>query len=176
LYICSHAQKNKIIMDTKTIFLLRHGKADWDLAAAKDIDREVLLEGINRTTQVAQYLKENNVKIDLVISSPAIRAIQTANIIKEELNLPDIIIENKLYPCEGDGIFNTIIEQNDNINNILIVGHNPGITYFAREYMYADIDNIPTSGAVGCKYFTKSWSEFIMVDKKLKFVISPKKV
>jgi phosphohistidine phosphatase len=163
-------------MDTKTIYLLRHGKADWGIGAAKDIDREVLLEGINRTKQIAKYLKENNVKIDLVISSPAVRAIQTANIIKEELNLPEIIIEDRLYPCEGDGIFNTIIEQNDDYNSILIVGHNPGITYFAREYMYADIDNIHTSGAVGCKYFTKSWSEFLMVDKKLKFAISPKKI
>jgi len=172
----ANAQKNKIIMDTKTVYLLRHAKADWDLAAAKDIDRNILPEGINRTKQIAQYLKENNVKIDMVISSPAARAIQTANIIIEELNLPEIIIENRLYPCEGDGIFNTLIEQNDNINNILIVGHNPGITYFAREYMYSDIDNIPTSGAVSCKYFTKSWSEFIMVDKKLKFVISPKKL
>ena len=171
----ANAQKNKIIMDTKTIYLLRHGKANWDLSAAKDIERSVLPEGIKRTKQMAQYFQDNNVKIDLVISSPAVRAIETAKIIIEKLNLPELIIEKRLYPCAGDGIFNTVIEQDDSINNILIVGHNPGITYFAREYMYADIDNIPTSGAVSCKFFTKSWSEFLMVDKKLKFVSSPKK-
>jgi len=172
----ANAHQNKIIMNTKTVYLLRHAKADWNLAAVKDIDREILPEGIERTKQIAQYLKENNIKIDIVISSPAVRAIQTATIIKEVLNLPKIIIEERLYPCEGDGIFNAIIEQDDNINSIMIVGHNPGITYFAREYMYTDMDNIPTSGAVSCTYFTKSWSEFLMVDKKLKFIISPKKI
>ncbi len=162
-------------MTTKTIFLLRHGKAEWDSSAAKDIDRNLLPEGKSRTEQVANYLKDINIKIDVIISSPAKRALQTAKIIREALNLPKIIIEERLYPCSDDDIFNTIIEQNDSLNSILIVGHNPGLTYFATEYMDTDIDNISTSGLISCKYQTKSWSEFIMVDKKVNIMYSPKK-
>ncbi len=163
-------------MNTKTLYILRHGKADWNSSASKDIDRKVIPEGIMRTEQVAQYLKEINVKIDIIISSPAERAIQTASIIKDALNLPEIIIEKCLYPCSGDGIFNTIIELKDSYNSVLIVGHNPGLTYFATEYIDDDIDNIPTSGLISCKYSTKSWSEFLMVDRRLNFVFSPKKI
>jgi len=163
-------------MENKSIYLLRHGKAEWGKPAANDIDRDLLEEGIQRTEQVANYLKDINTKIDKIISSPAKRALRTATIIKNALNLPEIVIDDRLYPCSEESIFKTIIEQKDSINSILIVGHNPGLTYFAAEYIDPDIDNMPTAGVVSCKYYTKSWSEFIMVDKKLNFVLSPKKM
>jgi phosphohistidine phosphatase len=158
----------------KTVFLLRHGKSAWDLPELDDMKRTLLPKGIAVTDRVAKYLKEINVKIDIIISSPAQRAAQTAEIIQQSMKLPETQFDQRLYPCSADEIYNVIIEQDDNIENILIVGHNPGLTYFAQEQMDADIDNLPTSGLVSCRYYTKSWGEFSISERKLNFVLIPK--
>ena len=158
----------------KTIYLLRHGKSSWDYEELDDMKRVLLPKGEKRTQRIANYLKENHIKIDKIITSPAIRAKDTAKIVEQSLNLPEAIIDNNLYPGSPDDIYNAIIEQNDNIDNILIVGHNPGLTYFAHEHMHSDIDNLPTSGLISCRYFSNSWTEFSLADKKLNFVVFPK--
>lgn len=160
----------------KTIYLLRHGKSAWDHPEIEDIKRELLPVGIQRTERISKYLKEINVKIDLVICSPAVRAISTAEIICKSLNLPNPIIKYNLYPCNGDQIFNSILEIEDSVSSVLIVGHNPGISYFAQEYMSPMVDQFHTSGIASCRYYTKSWTEFSLVEKKLNFVVSPKKL
>lgn len=160
----------------KTVYLLRHGKSAWDQPEVDDILRNLLPIGVQRTERIANYLKEINVKIDLVISSPAARAIATADIICKSLKLPKRVIVDRLYPCSSDKIFDSIIEIDDSINSVLIVGHNPGITYFAQEYMSHTVEQFHTSALASCRYFTKSWSEFFIVERKLNFVVSPKKL
>jgi phosphohistidine phosphatase len=159
---------------TKTIFLLRHGKSGWDHPELDDIKRELLPKGIHRTEQIANYLKDINIKIDQIYTSPARRALDTAKIIKQLMHLPNLEVVQNLYPGDAEAFFNLIISLNDQINHVMIVGHNPGITYFAQQFMNAEIDNLPTSGLISCKYFTPSWSEFTMCDKKLNFVVFPK--
>lgn len=158
----------------KTIYLLRHGKSSWNRPEIEDIMRELLPKGIQKTERIANYLKEINVKIDTVITSPAKRAIDTANIVSKSLRLPEKIIDNRLYPCSSEAIFDTIIELDDAINSVLIVAHNPGISYFAQEYMSPAIEQFHTSGIASCRYYTKSWSEFFLGERKLSFVVSPK--
>lgn len=158
----------------KTIILLRHGKSAWDQVELDDIKRTLLPKGIERTKRSAHYIKEVQIKIEKVISSPANRALETANIVKDYLHLSSIEIENRLYPCDSEQIYNTIIELDDAIDHVLIVAHNTGLTYFAQEYMDANIDNIPTSGLVSCRYTINSWSEFALADRKLNFVVFPK--
>ncbi len=160
----------------KTLYLLRHGKSAWDHPETLDIQRELLDTGIKRTKRIANYLKEINVKIDHVISSPAKRAIDTAEIICEALNLPKSTIIERLYPCSSDKIFDSIIEIDDSINNVLLIAHNPGISYFAQEYISPTIERLHTSELVSCRYYTKSWSEFFLEERKLNFVVSPKKL
>jgi len=58
----------------------------------------------------------------------------------------------------------------------MIVAHNPGISYFAQEYFSNTIEQFHTSGIASCRFYTNSWSEFSLADKKLNFVVSPKKL
>lgn len=161
---------------SKNLFLLRHGKSAWDHPEIEDRMRALLPEGVQRTEQISNYLKEINVKIDKVISSPAKRAFDTATIIKEALNLPEVEVQERLYPCNEEEIFNVLIEQDDSINNILIVGHNPGLTYFAQDYMDAEVDNLPTSALVSSSFETGSWTEFLLSKRKFNFFVTPKKL
>jgi phosphohistidine phosphatase len=161
---------------TKTLILLRHGKSDWDMEEFDDHKRKLTEQGIVRTERVIAYLREIDMPIDRIVCSPATRAFDTGKMLQEKLHLPPMIVENQLYPGSVDQIFDLVISQPDEIKTMLIVGHNPGLTYFAQKYMNAEIDNLPTSGLVCCKYFSSSWPEFAMVERKLNFVVFPKKL
>ena len=62
----------------KRLYLVRHAKSSWEEPGGSDIDRPLLEKGIKRTQKVICFLKDHGVKIDLMISSPAVRAFQTA--------------------------------------------------------------------------------------------------
>lgn len=158
----------------KKLYLLRHGEAVDFFANNDDLSRALTDNGKAQTHQVGQYLKENNIKIDIIISSPAERAKESANIIKELLNLPEIEFIDNLYPSTSSCIHDAIISTEDLINNILIIGHNPGLSSFAQEYMQLNTASLPTSGIIACTYETNSWAEFSLSEAKRNFIISPK--
>ena len=160
--------------NAKTLYLLRHGEA-YDISdQVEDSLRKLTPEGEQQVVQMANYLKENQIKIDVVISSQAERAVKTANIIRQQLNLHEVEFEDCLYPCTSSCIYNTIVSVDDNLNNILIVGHNPGLTAFAQEYMQLGAIHLGTSGIISCSYDTNSWAEFALNTAKRNFVTSPK--
>jgi len=160
--------------NAKTLYLLRHGEAYDFSVEVDDFNRKLTPDGEQQILQMAHYLQENSIKIDVVISSQAERAVSTANIIRKQLNLPEIEFEECLYPCTSSCIYNTIISIDDNVNNILIVGHNPGLTAFAQEYMQLETMHLGTSGIISCSYDTISWAEFALNNAKRNFVTSPK--
>ncbi len=158
---------------TKTLYLLRHGEAEFNIET-KDFDLSLTENGRQQVYQVAKQLSENMLKIDHLISSSATRARQTIEIIKDHLHLTEIEFRDDLYPCTSSAIFDTIVSLDDSINSVLIVGHNPGLSTFAQEYMQLNEIAMPTSGLISCNYFSDSWAEFVLSDLKRNFFITPK--
>ena len=72
----------------KTLYIVRHAKSSWDQAGLADHQRPLLEKGKKRTKRIIDYLLENNIKADLIISSHAVRALETARIIGYALNYP----------------------------------------------------------------------------------------
>ncbi|RLD42065.1 MAG: phosphohistidine phosphatase SixA [Bacteroidetes bacterium] len=159
---------------TKKLYLLRHGEAEDFSVNNNDVLRKLTDAGRAQINQIAQYIKENHIKIDQIISSPAERAKESAEIIKKLLNLHDIIYVDNLYPSTTSSIYDAIVATEDKINSILIIGHNPGLSSFAQEYMQFNAASLPTSGIIACTYDTASWAEFALVTAKRNFVTSPK--
>ena len=162
--------KNK----SKNLFLFRHGEAEGFMVQSNDSLRRLNADGKQQVHQMAQYLKENQIKIDIVFSSDAIRASETAKIVRDSLNLRDVVFESCLYPCTSSCIYDTIVGVDDSINNILIIGHNPGLTSFAQEYMQLGSIHLGTAGIISCSYDSSSWAEFALSQAKRNFVTSPK--
>ena len=158
----------------KKLYLLRHGEADNISADYQDSLRKLTPEGKKQVLQMANYLQENQIKIDVVISSQAVRSEETAQIIRKQLNLHEVEFEDCLYPCTSSCIYNTIVSVEDSINSILIIGHNPGLTSFAQEYMQLGTMHLGTSGMISCSFETNSWAEFALSNAKRNFVTSPK--
>jgi len=160
----------------KTLFIVRHAKSSWDFPHLADHERPLIEKGKKRTKYIADYLLEKNISIDRIISSHAIRAVETAKIIGSALKYPHehILISDKIYHGNVDILFNHFYDLSDDIRSVMMVGHNPTFTHFANYFLDKGIEWLPTSGVVCVEFDTNEWTRLPNTKKKVKFVITPK--
>lgn len=125
---------------------------------------------------MGKRLKEKNVVIDLMVTSPAKRALATSKPIAEILSYPDktIVLEEKLYHATEDKMLDIVHRLNDNHDTIMIFGHNPGLTDFVNSLVNGHIANVPTCGIVACNFSVDSWKNIKWGSGKLIFYDYPK--
>ncbi len=162
----------------KYLYIARHAKSSWEDFTLPDHDRPVLEKGKKKTEKVADTLKRKKVLPDLIISSTATRARQTALILAEKLGYPveNIRYERNIYVAGSDDIFNDLYGLDDSLSSVMIVGHNPTLTDFVNEHTKKFIDNLPTSAVAAIAYKTKNWQDIATSKHKLKFIITPSKL
>lgn len=160
----------------KTLYIVRHAKSSWDFPEVSDHDRPLLEKGKKRTRKIIDFLQKKKVKPDLIISSSALRARETAGYLAVGLGLDKeaILVEPSLYTADGERVFDQFIDISDKNNEVIIVGHNPALTNFVNLFLVPSIDWLPTSGVVGLEFRTDRWDMIKNADFEVKFVIFPK--
>ncbi|MEQ8715152.1 MAG: histidine phosphatase family protein [Cyclobacteriaceae bacterium] len=143
----------------KTLILVRHAKSSWDYPQLSDFDRPLNGRGKRDAPRMGRYLAERDIHADLIVSSPANRAITTARTIQEYLvsPMPRIAEEPSLYHASAATILRVVQAQPDDVNSLMIFGHNPGFTDCANQLSGSYIENIPTCGVVGIEFDVNSW-------------------
>ena len=144
----------------KTLILVRHAKSSWDYPQLSDFDRPLNGRGKRDAPRMGRYLAERSIHADLIVSSPANRAITTANAIQEYQRSPKprIVEERSLYHASAATILRVVQAQPDDVNSLMIFGHNPGFTDCANQLSDSYIENVPTCGVVGIEFDVNSWS------------------
>ncbi|MBM3435347.1 MAG: histidine phosphatase family protein [Bacteroidetes bacterium] len=160
----------------KTLYIVRHAKSAWDQNRFDDHDRPLLEKGKKRTKKIIDNLLDNHVKIDLIMSSDAVRAKDTASIFAKGLEYPkkNIQLSSELYLCEPESLINNFYDLSDKVGSLMIVGHNPTMTTFANLFLEKKIEWLPTSGVVCIEFDADKWEKVMSAGKKTKFVISPR--
>jgi phosphohistidine phosphatase len=163
----------------KTIFFVRHAKAIEHVPSIEDFDRSLIDKGIKNAHLMGKLLSQQHEKPQLVISSPAARAMHTAIIISKELNYPysKIMLEEKLYESSIGNYFQVIKKINDTIQTVFLFAHNPTITEVCNSLIDASIgiDDIPTSGVVGIRFDINTWQKIETTKGTLILFDFPKK-
>ena len=141
-----------------------------------DLDRPLLEKGLKRTRLMIDFLKKRRATVDLILSSPAVRAYETAKLFAWALELPEEALrqENGIYAANADRLSNQFFDLPVSVNSLMMVGHNPGITDFANRFLRFKIEMLPTSGMVGLEFDTDKWEEIMDCGTKKLFVVSPK--
>ncbi len=126
---------------------------------------------------MGKRLKHRNVSPDLLLSSPAERALTTCHILAEEIGYAKskIKTDKNLYHAEDADILRIIQTLDNKYNCVWIFGHNPGLTDFVNLLGDAGIDNIPTCGVVSCSLNIQSWDEVTKKKGVVTFFDYPKK-
>jgi len=160
----------------KKIILIRHAKSAWDDLSLSDHDRPLADRGLHDAPIMAKRLKKRRIYPEIILSSTAKRAKETAKIIAKELEFPvsEVILEGNLYHASPNKILKYIHQQNDSKETMIVVGHNPGFNDLI-EYLGGKLDNLPTSGQFGFLMKADSWSKFGPNTAEVWFVDYPKK-
>ena len=161
----------------KTIFLMRHGKAE-DGYDKTDFERNLHPKGEKKTKKIAQYLMEKSYKPQKIITSAAHRTIQTSEIIGRALGMPDSdIIETKLlYLASADDMLTYIYGLDDQLSSVMIVGHNHGISVLASYLSDSDVGWMSTSAVVAVKIDAGKWEDLDVSTKTLLFNVKPSSI
>lgn len=160
----------------KNFFIVRHAKSSWSDAGLRDIDRPLNKRGKHDAPKMAQYLFEKlDLDINYVISSPAVRAQKTAGFFFEQFQpKKDLDIRKDIYFGDVDDYFEILKSLDSDIENSLLVGHNPLITLFVNHYGKTSIENIPTCGVAHFQTKAESWSKMTTENVDLLNVYLPK--
>ncbi len=160
----------------KTLYLMRHAKASWEEPGVTDINRPLVPKGVKKTGLVVDFLLKHGATVDLYISSPAVRAYETAKIVAAGLNFPvnKIKTDRKIYDGYYDRILDLIYGTPDEVESLMIFGHNPTITQLANLFLHPGIDNMSTSCVVCLSFDTATWAEIPAAEAKQEFIVYPK--
>lgn len=144
----------------RKIFLLRHAYAE-PLTEGKDADRALTLKGINAARTMGRKLAKDKVNIKKIMSSTATRAMETTINIAEEMRIKDHLIEKneKIYNASVRELMEVIHTTDNNINTLLLIGHNPSISFVAEFLTHKDIGSIKPCGLVGITFNNLKWNE-----------------
>ena len=144
----------------KRLILVRHAKSSWANPGQDDIDRPLNERGLRNAPNMARRLRERGQVPALAISSPARRALTTAQLMAAELGIAgaDIRVEPSLYEASVEIWLRVIATLPAGVGSVLMVGHNPTLTELANQLCHAlHIGNVPTCGVLCLDYDARSW-------------------
>ena len=143
----------------KTLSLVRHAKSSWDHPNLSDRDRPLNRRGERDAPIMGQRILESGVRPSLIVSSPAKRAWTTAKKIAKAISYPREFLQrdDRVYLAGVRALMEVVGEQDNGFNNIMIVGHNPGLTDFANLLVPNLTPNLPTCGFVAVEIDIDSW-------------------
>ena len=161
----------------KTLTLVRHAKSSWSDSRLSDRERPLNKRGKRDVPIMGKRILEHGIRPSLILTSPATRAWTTAKIIAREISYPLEFLqrEDSLYLASLNEILDVIMEQDNEFNSLMVVGHNPGLTSAANFLSPGLTHNLPTAGVVSVQVDQDDWNLFERPSTRLIVHDYPKK-
>ena len=142
-------------MPKKTLYIARHAKSSWNDMTLSDFERPLNTRGERDAPFMASLLKEKGIAPQLILASPAVRAKATANYYHKTLG-GELYFKDAIYESTAMSLFYLIDEAFEKYDEVMLVGHNPGLSELNEILSDKSIYNIPTCGVVGIAFASKS--------------------
>ncbi|MFC1467062.1 MAG: histidine phosphatase family protein [Candidatus Brachytrichaceae bacterium NZ_4S206] len=149
----------------KKLILVRHAKSSWDDPTLPDHDRPLNDRGQRDAPKMGERLAKRGVLPDLILSSSAVRALTTAQIIAEKIGYDRkaIVVDRRIYGAQASTLLYLIQELDDAHKQVMLFGHNPELTELAHRFS-DDIEDMPTCAVVELTFDVNRWVD--VVDSK----------
>lgn len=159
----------------KTILISRHAKSAWDNPGLQDFDRPLNDRGHRDAPEMAEKIKRLGHKPDILISSPANRALTTAKYYASLFDMPISEVPN-LYHGMPEQYLEAIQTLPDEVDTVFLFGHNPGITYIANTISPGCTDNVPTAAVIVASNKVDQWQDVNWENCSLHSILTPKEI
>lgn len=143
----------------KTLYLCRHAKSSWADPGMDDFDRPLNERGLRNAPFMAKTFKERGETVELIVSSPANRAIATARAFATALAITNdhFVQERAIYLAERHALSHLVAQLPESADRVMLFGHNPGFTELLDHLCDAGIGNLPTCGLVRIDLPVDDW-------------------
>lgn len=158
----------------KRVYLSRHAKSSWKEPGLSDHDRPLNKRGLRDAPIMAAEMLRHLPAVDVIVSSTARRARDTARYYHDTLTIGSMMLDAKLYHADLDEILEVIGDLPSESDTALLFGHNPGFTYLYNHFADELIDNLPTSGLFGLHSTADDWYDLDTTNTRVEFYRYPK--
>lgn len=167
----------------KTVSLLRHAKSSWDQTHLPDHLRPLAPRGRKAAPRMGKYMAQNNLIPDRVLCSTAQRALETWNLVSEQIEgSVEVEVREDLYHASPESLLHLIQDLPDSEVTVLLVGHNPtmedlafGLAGGGDQASVLDLDRkYPTGGLAVIDFAVDSWSQIRAGIGYLRLFIRPR--
>ncbi len=159
----------------KTLLVLRHAKSSWDDPNLSDFDRPLNNRGKKAAPFIGELMAKNDLNPELILSSPAKRAKQTAKLAKESGNLTaPIKFNGKIYEASPNTLVDIISEIPNKFKSAMIVGHNSGVEILLT-ILTGEQHQFTTANLAIIKLDINNWAKISKGCGKMKNLLRPRK-
>ncbi len=160
----------------KTLLLLRHAKSDWDDTSLRDFDRPLAARGERDAPRIGKALRKRGALLDLIISSPAVRAKATIEAVIKTAKLKlEIRFDETIYGASSPELMRLIRRLPDGNSCVLLVGHNPGFEDLVGR-LTGSHERMPTAALACIEFQIDHWEDLKDGEGKLAWLLTPKKL
>lgn len=143
----------------KTLLLMRHAKSSWDDDNLDDHERPLNKRGRSAAPRMGRFLLAMHSAPDFIVTSTAVRALETARLVAAECKYAGIIREDPtLYVAPPEFYIAAIRRLRSQVERPLIIGHNPGLESLLRHLTAVDI-HVPTGAIAKLEVPSATWSD-----------------
>jgi phosphohistidine phosphatase len=160
----------------KTLYIIRHAKAEDKSVNKTDYDRKLSATGERDARLMGLALQGLGVHPDMVLSSPAERALHTAEIVIDALDLSvDNIVCNKdIYNTTLKTLLKVLSQSPDKISSLMVFGHNPAFKDLVNYLGNKKFEKLPKGSVVTLKFEIEKWSKINKRSGQLTYFEYPK--
>jgi len=160
----------------KTLYILRHAKSNWKFEQLSDHDRPLNEQGRSDALLMGQELASRGVQPDLIVSSPAVRALTTAVLVGKELDYEprDIEVNDQIYAAGKRDLLEVVQATPAKVRNLLLVGHNQALSDFANMLSPETLASLPTTGVAAIQFNCDKWNDISRDNADFLFFDFPK--
>jgi phosphohistidine phosphatase len=162
----------------KTLILVRHASAEEDNFRVKDFDRQLVSKGLSEAAIMGKWLVEKSITPDRFVTSTAARAYKTAEIVADQFrrNVSDIVKIDSLYDGGPRAYLGTVNNTPEDVEKLILFGHNPDITYFGEYLSGGDIGSMKKGSIAILEFENLKWEEVSAKTAKFVSYTTPKDV
>lgn len=142
----------------KTLFVCRHAKSSWAEAALADFDRPLNERGLKAAPFMGELMQKKGFCPEIILSSPAVRAGDTAEFLKQGGSLSaKIRFDDRIYEASPPSLRQIVAGLDDSLESAMLVGHNPGIEGFIR-LLTGQLEPMPTAALAVIGLNIQNWN------------------
>ena len=119
----------------KRLILFRHAKTERDSDSGRDFDRQLAERGRSDARRMGEEIRKLGLTVDLIVSSPAARAAETAQLAGLQPRF-----DERIYDASAGDLQTILQSVDDSVGSLMLIGHNPGFERLASRLIGENVE------------------------------------